>query len=50
VSPEDFSLYTFRHSSITHEIKANEKSPAVIAAEAGTSVTMIEKHYFDITA
>ena len=50
VSPDDFTLYTFRHSVITHEIKANEKSLAVIAAEAGTSVAMIEKHYFDITA
>jgi hypothetical protein len=50
VSPEDFTLYTFRRSTITHEIEANEKSPAVIAAEAGTSVAMIEKHYFDITA
>ena len=50
VSPDDFTLYTFRRSTITHEIEANKKSPARIAAEAGTSVAMIEKHYFDITA
>lgn len=50
-APEDgFTLYSFRHSVLTHEIMAKEKDPLTIAQEAGTSVNMIEKHYYNYEA
>ena len=39
--------YTFRHSAFTHEIKAGKKNIMQIAKEGGTSVKMLEHHYFN---
>lgn len=50
VKSEDFTLYTFRHSVITHEIEKGNKDAMIIAKEAGTSYKMIDKHYFDYIA
>jgi hypothetical protein len=50
VSPNDLIVYTFRHTVLTHEIQDNKKSPMRIAKEAGTSVIMLEKHYYDYLA
>lgn len=41
------TLYTFRHSTFTHEINRGEKSILQIAKEGGTSVAMLEKHYYN---
>lgn len=50
IKPEDFILYTFRHSAITHEVDSNKKSPTIIAYEAGTSLKMIENNYLNYVA
>lgn len=47
---DSFTLYTFRHSAITHEIEKKNKDILIIAKEAGTSPKMIDKHYFDYLA
>ena len=50
-APKDgFTLYSLRHAVLTHEIMAKEKDPLTIAQEAGTSVNMIEKHYYNYEA
>lgn len=41
------TLYTFRHSAITHACKREGANVFEIARNAGTSVAMIEKHYFN---
>jgi integrase len=48
IQEDDFSLYTFRHSAITHEIQANKKPLMQIAKEAGTSVAMLENYYYHL--
>ncbi len=45
---KDLTLYSLRHSYITTSIEAGVELP-LIAENAGTSVTMIEKHYSHIT-
>lgn len=47
VNENDFILYTFRYSAITHEISQNKKAPEIIAFEAGTSIKMIDKNYLN---
>ncbi len=44
--PQDMTLYWLRHSCITNLVK---KGYTAIAKMAGTSVAMIEKHYFHFT-
>lgn len=46
LSVQDLTLYTFRHSSITHAINGGENW-GTVAYRAGTSVKMIEKHYYN---
>jgi hypothetical protein len=46
INPDDFIIYTFRHTAITHEVKSNKKPLMDIAKEAGTSVNMIESIYY----
>lgn len=41
------TLYTFRHSAFTHEIRDNQKSLLQIAKEGGTGVKMLEMHYYN---
>ena len=41
------TTYTLRHSSFTHEIHAGKKNIIQIAKEGGTSVKMLEQHYFN---
>ena len=43
----ELTLYTFRHSTFTHEINNGSKSILQIAKEGGTSVAMLEKHYYN---
>ncbi len=43
----DLSLYDFRHTAITHAVNAKELTAFEIAQRAGTSVEMIEKHYYN---
>lgn len=43
---KDLSMYDFRHSAITHAIRAGE-NVFLVAQQAGTSVVNIEKHYFN---
>ena len=50
VEKDRFTLYTFRHSAITHEVEKKNKDICTIAKEAGTSPKMIDKHYFDYIA
>lgn len=45
---KDLTLYSLRHSYITTSIEEGVELP-LIAENAGTSVTMIEKHYSHIT-
>lgn len=45
---KDLTLYSLRHSYITTSIEQGVDLP-LIAENAGTSVTMIEKHYSHIT-
>ncbi len=40
------TMYTLRHSTFTHAVKANNKPYMEIAKEGGTSVDVIEKHYY----
>jgi integrase len=47
VGIDSLTIYVFRRSTLTHEIKANKKPLMQIAKEAGTSVMMLENHYFD---
>lgn len=44
---EILTTYTFRHSAFTHEINAGKKTLIQIAKEGGTSVEMLEKHYYN---
>lgn len=46
LSVPNLTLYTFRHSSITHAINGGENW-GVVAYRAGTSVKMIENHYYN---
>lgn len=41
------TAYLFRHSAFTHEINACKKPIMQIAKEGGTSVAMLEKHYYN---
>ena len=50
VEKDRFTLYTFRHSAITHEVEKKNKDICTIAKEAGTSPKKIDKHYFDYIA
>ena len=43
---KDLSLYDFRHSAITHAVKAVE-NVFMVAQQAGTSVNNIEKYYYN---
>lgn len=40
------TVYSIRHSAFTHEISRNEKPLLQIAKEGGTSIDMLEKHYY----
>lgn len=40
------TMYTFRHSAITHALN-NGENVFTVAMTAGTSVAMIEKHYYN---
>ena len=40
------SLYSLRHFYVTHLLFKNKVSPAVVAYQCGTSIQMIQKHYF----
>ena len=42
------SLYSLRHFYITQAILNNKASPALIAKQCGTSILMLEKHYFHL--
>lgn len=44
---ESLTLYTFRHTAFTHEINQKKKNLIQIAKEGGTSVDMLEKHYYN---
>jgi integrase len=46
---KELTLYTFRHTKFTHEIEANEKSYLKTAREGGTTVKMLEDHYYRYT-
>lgn len=46
LSVQNLTLYTFRHSSITHAINSGENW-GTVAYRAGTSVKMIENHYYN---
>lgn len=50
IKTQRFSLYSLRNARITHEIGEGKKSIMMIAKEAGTSLTMIDKHYFTMEA
>ena len=39
------TLYTFRHSALTHACMAEGANWGQIALESGTSIDMLEKHY-----
>jgi integrase len=43
---KELTLYTFRHSIFTHEIKDGKKNIMITAKEGGTSVKMLENNYF----
>ena len=43
---EELTTYTFRHSTFTHKIQAGENIMQ-LAKEGGTSVIMLEKHYYN---
>lgn len=43
---KDLSLYDFRHSAITHAVRAGE-NVFMVAQQAGTSVNNIEKYYYN---
>lgn len=42
----ELTMYTFRHSAITHALN-NGENVFTVAMTAGTSVAMIEKHYYN---
>ena len=44
---DNLTLYTFRHSAFTHEINDQKKNLLQIAKEGGTSVNMLEHHYYN---
>lgn len=44
---EPITMYTFRHSVFTHEINQKKKNVMQIAKEGGTSVKMLEHHYYN---
>ncbi|MCH7538212.1 MAG: site-specific integrase [Proteobacteria bacterium] len=41
------SLYSLRHFYITQLLYKNKVSPAVVARQCGTSIKMLEQHYFN---
>lgn len=43
----NLTLYTFRHSAITHAVNEGKLTPFQIAAIAGTSIQMISTHYYN---
>lgn len=47
VDPDGFINYSFRRGSLTHDILKNDKPILQIAKEGGTSVEMLEQHYYD---
>lgn len=47
IGHERGTSYLFRHSAFTHEINACKKPIMQIAKEGGTSVAMLEKHYYN---
>ena len=46
-SGEPRTLYSLRHFYITQELYRNNVSPAVVAKQCGTSLKMLEQHYFN---
>ena len=44
---EPLTMYTFRHTTFTHEINQGKKNILQIAKEGGTSVKMLEHHYYN---
>jgi integrase len=46
---DSLTTYAFRRTTLSHEIKANNKSLMTIAKEAGTSISMLEGYYFNHT-
>ena len=43
------TLYTFRHSSLTHACMSTNANWGVVALNAGTSIDMLQKHYVSNT-
>jgi len=44
---DKLTTYVFRHSTFTHAINSGKQSIIAIAKEGGTSVSMLEKHYYN---
>lgn len=44
--PKDVSAYAFRHSRISELLQHHQVDPMTVASQMGTSVEMIERHYF----
>jgi integrase len=44
--PQDASAYSFRHAAISELLQLTGMDPVSVARYCGTSVAMIEKHYF----
>ena len=44
---DKLTTYVFRHSTFTHAINQRNQSLIAIAKEGGTSVAMLEKHYYN---
>ena len=47
-SDQNRSLYSLRHFYITQLLLSNKVSPLVVARQCGTSVLMLDKHYFHL--
>ena len=43
------TLYTFRHSSLTHACMSTNANWGAVALNAGTSIDMLQKHYVSNT-
>jgi integrase len=48
--PKKVSAYTFRHSRISELLQHHHVDPMTVALQMGTSVEMIERHYFRFLA
>lgn len=47
--PFNLHMYVFRASALSHVIDRRNENPLRIAAMAGTSVAMLEKHYYRVS-